>query len=238
MNSLSNSFAYVLAQTLAVISVFLPKMLAALFVFVIGLFLAKLGRKILVKVFSAINVSGIINKTPLQLAFEGQNIGSGVERVVVGAVYWLLILVVIHATAGILEIHSLTLVIEKVLNYIPQVLSALIVLGFGMILAGFIESIVKSAARNLGIHNSILIGKIASYVVMSVVALSALSELGIAKEFISIIFIGLVSSVSLASALAIGLGGKDTVSRALGDWYDKTTSKPIEETAPPKKKSA
>ncbi len=238
MNSLSNSFAYIFAQTLAVVSVFLPRMLAALFVFITGLFLAKLGRKILVKVFSAINVSGIINKTPLQLAFEGQNIGSGVERVVVGAVYWLLILVVIHATAGILEIYSLTLVIEKVLNYIPQILSALIVLGFGMVLAGFIESVVKSAARNLGIHNSILIGKIASYVVMSVVALSALSELGIAKEFITIIFIGLVSSVSLASALAIGLGGKDTVNRALSDWYDKTTNKPTEESLHSKKKPA
>lgn len=238
MNSFSTTFAYIFAQSLAVVSVFLPRIIAAFFVFVIGLFLAKLGRKILAKVFSAINVSGLINKTPLQLAFEGQNIGFGVERVIVGAIYWLLILVVIHATAGILEIRSLTLVIEKVLNYIPQILSAFFVLGFGMLLAGFIESIVKSAARNLGIHNSILIGKIASYVVMSIVALSALSELGIAKEFITIIFIGLVSSVSLASALAIGLGGKDTINRALTEWYDKTTNKPIEEPVQPKKKTA
>lgn len=238
MNSLSNSFAFIFAQSLEIVSVFLPRLLAALFVFVVGLFLAKLGRKVLAKVFAAINVSGLINKTPLQLAFEGQNIGHGVERVVLGAVYWLLILVVIHATAGILEIRSLTLVIEKVLNYIPQILSALIVLGFGMLLAGFIESIVKSAARNLGIHNSILIGKVASYVVMSIVALSALSELGIAKEFITIIFIGLVSSVSLASALALGFGAKDTVNRALGDWYDRTTSRTGEASIPSKKKAA
>lgn len=224
MNNLSNTFAYVVAQSLEVVSVFLPRVIAAVFVLVIGMMLAKLGRKLLSKIFSAINVSGIINKTPLQLAFEGQNIGSGVERVVVGIVYWLLILVVIHATAGILEIRSLTLVIEKVLNYIPQIVSAVFVLGFGMLLAGFIESVVKTGARNLGIHNSILIGKIASYVVMSVIALSALSELGIAKEFITIIFVGLVSSVSLASALAIGLGGKDVVNRALSDWYDRTTN--------------
>lgn len=238
MNNLSNSFAYVFAQSLAVISIFLPRILAAIFVCIVGLLLAKLGRKILTKVFAAINVSGIINKTPLQLAFEGQNIGSGVEKLVVGALYWLMILVVIHATAGILEIHSLTLVIEKVLNYIPQILSALVVLGFGLLLAGLIESVVKGAARNLGIHNSILMGKIASYVVISVVALSALSELGIAKEFITIIFIGLVSSASLASALALGLGSKDVVNKVLSNWYERTLSKPLDPVAPIKKKTA
>ena len=56
---------------------------------------------------------------------------------------------------------------------------------------------------------------------MVVTVLAAISELGIAQEFILIIFIGFVVMISLGFGLALGLGGKDLVSKILNDWYKK-----------------
>ncbi len=228
MNNPTSYVAFVISQSLEVISVFLPRLAAAFVVFALGVLLAKLARKVLIKILSAANFSIFLKKTPIQLAFEGQDIGAHIERLVVGVVYWLLLLMTVHASAAILEITSVTLVIEKVLNYLPQVLSAFIVLSFGLLLAGLVESVVKAASRGIGIHNSILLGKIASYSVVTIAALSSLSELGIAKEFVTILFVGFVSSAALASALAIGLGSKELVQKVLGEWHDKNFSKPTE----------
>lgn len=236
MNNSTSYLAYVTAQTLAVISSFLPRLLAALILLGLGILLAKLVRQLLSRILQATNLSQLLNKTPLQLAFENQNVGEYITRFIVGAIYWLLILLAIHASSTVLGLISVTLILEKVLNYVPQILSALVVLGFGMLLAGLVESVVKGAARGIGVHNAILLGKVASYAVVTIAALSSLSELGIAKEFINILFIGFVSSLSLAAALALGLGSKDTVHRLLSSWYERNFTKEVESDKPQSKK--
>jgi hypothetical protein len=62
-------------------------------------------------------------------------------------------------------------------------------------------------------------GKIASYTVVTIAALAALSELNIAENFINILFIGFVAMLALGFGLAIGLGGKDLVAVMLTDWH-------------------
>ena len=61
--------------------------------------------------------------------------------------------------------------------------------------------------------------KVSSYLVMTLSVMAAISELGIASEFIMILFIGMVSALALGVGLAVGLGGKDLVSRLLEKWY-------------------
>lgn len=238
MNNPTTYLASLTAQSLAIISNFVPRLLAAVVLFGLGILLAKLVRQLLSRILKAVNLSAFLNKTPLQLAFENQNVGDYIERFIVGAVYWLMLLLAVHASASVLQLTSVTLILEKVLNYLPQIASALAVLGFGMLLAGLIESLVKGAARGIGIHNAILLGKGASYAVVTIAALSSLSELGIAKEFITILFIGFISSVSLATALALGLGSREMVQRLLNDWYTKNFTKPEELVKPVAKKRA
>jgi len=49
----------------------------------------------------------------------------------------------------------------------------------------------------------------------------AISELGIAKEFILVLFVGFVSFLALGMGLALGLGGQHMVKKMLDDWYGK-----------------
>jgi hypothetical protein len=50
-------------------------------------------------------------------------------------------------------------------------------------------------------------------------ALVAIGELGIAKEFINILFIGFIAMLALAFGLAFGLGAKEVVREVLENWY-------------------
>jgi len=222
MTQLFASWSTISSQFLLSFGLFLPRLVGALAVFFIGILLAKYLRQLLHKLLGAINLAGMVGQTPVQAALDNPEVGKKIEATIANLIYWLALLLVLHTTAAVLNISSITLLIEKILNYLPQVLSAVLILGFGVILAGLVESLVKGAVRSIGISQAIWLGKISSYLVICIAVLSSLSELGIAKDFITILFIGFISTLSLALGLALGLGGKDTIHKLLTRWYDQT----------------
>jgi hypothetical protein len=221
--TLQASFQYLLLQTTQSLSLLLPKILGALTALVVGVILAKVARSGIRKLFQAINFAGFVNKTPLQLAFGEENIGDKIVLTLSNLFYWLTMLVIIYTIVSILGLGSVTLVLEKILGYIPNVISAMFILLFGVLVAGWVESLVKGAIKTIDMKTGRLLGKVSGYFVITLTTMTALSELGIAAEFLTIVFIGFVAMLSLGFGLAIGLGGKTLVEKILNDLYEKNT---------------
>lgn len=204
--------------------IFLPKLLIAFFVLILGAALARTFKKVSVKLMETLRLSTAFKKTPFEQFLNSAEIGNKVEEVIGSILYWLVMLIVIHTTVSILGLTSLSILIGRILSYLPSLLSAVIILFFGLLISGVVESLVKGAVKSVDGRSSRLLGKISSYAVMVITVLAVISELGIAQEFIFILFVGFVVTVSLAFGLAFGLGGKDVVSMALTEWYKKTKS--------------
>lgn len=219
--TLQDSWNYLLATTLTSLGFLLPRIVGALTALVVGVVLAKLVRSIIVKILRAITFSKFVNKTPLQLALQNDNLGQRIEENIANLFYWLSVLVVVYIMVAILGLGSVTIVLEKILGYIPNVISAMFIVLFGFLVAGWVESLVKGAVRTIDQRASRLAGKVASYFVVGLASITALSELGIAQEFLTIVFVGFVAMLALGFGLAIGLGGKTVVERILLDWYEK-----------------
>jgi hypothetical protein len=211
-------------QVLTDLVIFLPKLLIAFLVLLIGAALARTFRKVVVKLMETLRLSSAFKKTPIEHFLKDAELGGKIEDVIGSVLYWLVMLVVIHTTVNILGLTSLTVLIGRILSYLPSLFSAVIIIFFGILIAGLVESLVKGAIKSIDGKSSRLLGRISSYAVMVITVLAAISELGIASEFIFIIFIGFVVTVSLALGLAFGLGGKDVVSMVLSQWYKKTKS--------------
>jgi hypothetical protein len=219
--TLQESLNFLALQTSQSLSLLLPKILGALTALVIGVILAKMVKGVVKKILKTINFASFVNKTPLQLAFEGDNIGERIVFTISNLFYWLTMLVIIHTIVSILGLGSITVVLEKILGYIPNVISAMFIMLFGVLVAGWVESLVKGAIKTIEPKTGRLLGKVASYFVITLTAMTAFSELGIAAEFLTIVFVGFVAMLSLGFGLAIGLGGKDLVGKILNDLYDK-----------------
>lgn len=218
-----SSFQFLATQTMQSLSLLLPKILGALTALVVGVILAKVVKGLVKRVLKTINFAGFINKTPLQLAFEGSNIGERIVFTISNLFYWLTMLVIIHTIVSILGLGSITIILERILGYIPNVISAMFILLFGVLVAGWVESLVKGAIKTIEPKTGRLLGKVSGYFVITLTTMTAFSELGIAAEFLTIVFIGFVAMLSLGFGLAIGLGGKDLVGKILNDLYDKQT---------------
>lgn len=216
-----DTFSLVVTEFLAEAGAFLPRALAALLVLIIGGALAQGLKKLVVKLFETIRVSSAVEKTPIEHFLKNAELSTRIEVVLGSVFYWLLMLVVFHTVVTILGLTSLSVLLERVLAYLPRIISAVIVLFFGVLLAGLVESLVKGAIRSIDNRAGRLLGKLSGYLVMVIASLAAVSELGIARDFILVLFIGFVTMIALGGGLAIGLGGKTVVEQMLGHWYDQ-----------------
>lgn len=221
------SFQLGSAYAIAQFSTFFPRLLAAALVLFIGILCAKVIKKAVFKTFEAFRVSKIVEKTPLELFFSGAGIGPKIEELLSGIAYWAVVFLVFYTSVSILGLTPLTMVMDGILGYIPHIFSAFLIFFFGVLMAGVVESVIKGSLRSFDVATVRLIAKLVSYMVVAIATLAAISELGIASDFLTILFGGLVFAFSLGAGLAIGLGGQDTVRAVLADWYKRT--KPAKE---------
>ncbi len=217
------SLNVLLADTLTAIASFVPRFLAAALLFFSGLFIARLLKRLCTKALKTVRVSALIENTPVEHFLENANLDT-FDQVLGSIVYWLVMLLVLQSMVAVMGLTPLTVLLDGIIGYLPDIFAAIVVLFIGVLLAGLVESVVKGAIRSLDSGSGRILGTVASYVVMIVAVMAAITELGIASEFILILFVGFVAALSLGAGLALGLGGKTIVSQLLEDWYSRLRS--------------
>lgn len=201
------------------LATFIPNLLGALLVLVIG-WLAGSWLKILVsKILGAVQLNALITGTAIDSFLKKAEIRGRIEDILGSTVRWLTIFIFFIAAINILGLSTVSQVLNNILSYMPKVFSAAIVLLAGVLLAGLVESLVKGAVGSVAVSVSRFLGKLASWIVMIFATLAAISELGIAANFINTLITGTIAMLSLGLGLALGLGSKDLVKEILTEWY-------------------
>lgn len=224
MNNFSlwqQSVSSVANDTFGVTLNFLPNIIGGLLAFLLGIWLGNWAQKLLVKSLELVKFENLTKDTRLKEFLHKAEVTQKLEVILGSFVKWVIMLIFFIAATNILGLNTVATLLGGILSYIPNVVAAVIVLAIGVLLGGVVERLVKGALASVDLKTSRLMGKVASYTVITIAILVAFSELHIAENFINILFIGFVAMLSLGFGLAIGLGAKDTIARLLADWYSE-----------------
>lgn len=200
---------------------FLPSFFGALIIFLFGLILAKWSKTLIIKVLGVIKLDKLLRKGGLEPYFRKADVRVKAEEFIGEVIRWLVIVVFFMAAINVLGLTTVSGVLSTLLGYLPNIISAVLVLTIGILLAGLVENLVKGTVNQVDKKTSRLLSKIASYLVVIVAALAAINELGIAQSLINTLFVGVVATLTLGIGLALGLGAKNLVSQMLLDWYKR-----------------
>ena len=207
------------SSVLSRLAIFIPNLLGAILILIIG-WLAGAWLKFLVsKILGAVKLNALITGTAVDSFLKKAEIRGKIEDILGSTVRWLTIFIFFIAAVNILGLSTVSQVLNNILAYMPKVFSAAIVLLAGVLLAGLVESLVKGAVGSVAVSFSRFLGKLASWIVMIFATLAAISELGIAANFINTLITGTIAMLSLGLGLALGLGSKDIVKEILTEWY-------------------
>lgn len=194
---------------------FVPELVVALLIFAIGWVLAALIEKVVESLFKALKVDAALRSAGLEDVVKraGYNLNSGLF---VGAlVKWFIIVVFLMASFGILGLDQVNAFLGQVVNYIPQVIVAVLILMVAVVVAGALQKVVVASAKAGHVKSAELLGRVTKWAIWIFAVLTALITLGIAPSLIQMILTAVFAGAALALGLAFGLGGKDVAARLI-----------------------
>jgi hypothetical protein len=208
-------------QMLAKILAYLPILLGALIILIVGWIVAKLIRRAVDWLLKAVRFDVMANKTGITEVLRKGDLKITASQVVSGLVYWLIIIMVLVMTVDALGLPKASDILASVFAYVPKVIVALLVLIVAMFLAGFVSGIVRTACGNANLPNPELIAGISRWAIIIFAVTIAMEELGIAPLLVGTAFNIILGGVVLALALAFGLGGKDAAAKYVEELRKK-----------------
>lgn len=203
-----------LQEVWATVASFLPLLIGAFVVFILGWIVAVAVGKIVEQIIRSLRVDALLSKLELEKGLEraGWKLDSG--AFVGGLVRWFLIVVFLLAAANILGLTQVSDFLRDVLLYIPNVVVAALILIITALVASVVEHAVRGSIEAAG-HRSALAGVVTRWSIWIFAIVAVLLQLGIAAPLIQTVVTGLVAAIALAFGLAFGLGGKDTAAEFL-----------------------
>lgn len=149
------------------------------------------------------------------VSLAGWTRSGSASNLVASAAYWTVLAVGLLLGLTALDAALPSQFALSVLEYVPHLLAALAILVAGSVIARFLARAILIESVNMGVQYARLLSLTVKWLVLIVAAAMALDHIGIGRTVLLLAFGILFGGVVLAIALAVGLGARDAVTRAL-----------------------
>ncbi len=208
-------------QMLTKILAYLPTLLGALIILIVGWLVAKAIKGIIDGLLKVVRFDALADKAGISRVLEKGDIKISAREVVSRLVYWLIMIMVLVMAVDALGLPKASDVLTSLFAYVPRVIAALLVLVVAMFLASFVSRIVHTAAGNANMPRPELFAGATRWAIIIFAATIALVQLGIASFLVTTAFNIILAGIVLALAIAFGLGSKDAVARYLEELKER-----------------
>ncbi len=196
-----------------------PKIIGALVVFLLGWLVAKMIRSMIKVAFTKMGIDKLGDKLNEIEIVDKTNINIKISTLMSSIVYYIVILFVIMVSTAILDLDAVSELVVSIVEFVPKLLTALVILILGTLLADGLKKVVYTACNSLGIPSAKLISSFLFYFLIVNILISALAQAEINTEFLSTNISILISGLVLAFAIGYGLSSKNTMSNYLASFY-------------------
>jgi hypothetical protein len=183
---------------------FLPNLLGALLILLVGLALAKGLEQIVARLLKMVRLDRLAQETKLDDVLRKGGIRDSLSELIGSLVYWLGILLVVMSALNALNLTVAADLLARVVAYLPNVIAAVFILVLGIFASVFVGTTVRTTAKSVGLKAAGMVSQITQVVIIIFASVAALEQLGI--QFVGDVFKIILLGISLGFALAYGLG--------------------------------
>ena len=202
---------------------FVPSILGALAILLIGGMLAKLLEQLIVRGLKLISLDKIADQIQLSTMLARGGIRRRLSELIGAVVYWIVMLAFVMTALNALNLTVAAELFQHIVAFLPNVIAAVFILIVGVFAAAFLAATVRTAASNSGIVQAQLLGQAVQTVMVAFAVVAALQQLKI--QFVGEVFLIILGGMSLGCALAFGLGCKDLAGRWVNDVIAQLNTK-------------
>jgi hypothetical protein len=206
-------------QFLQQTAAFLPHLVSAMAIVLIGWLVAKAVRFALEKALRAVNFNVLTERAGTDHFLQLGGLHGDTTTVFGLFAYWVVILAALIAAFNALQLPYITELLQRIEYFMPKVLVAMLVVVCGSYFARFVGEAVNTYCVDAQIPDADILGKIARYLIMTFVVMIALSQVEVGGDIVQRTFLIILAGLVLALALAFGLGGRDWAATMLERWW-------------------
>lgn len=196
---------------------FIPSLVGAVVVFVIGWILAMALGRVAARLLQALQVDKIFDQLGVMRAVHKAGIDWEFSGFIGWLVKWFLLIAFFLAAADILGLSAVAGFLGAVLGYIPNILVAALILLIAALLAEFLDKLVKASMQAADFMAPNLVGLVIRWSIWIFAFVAVLDQLGVATTIVNTFFMGLVAMLAVGGGLALGLGGQGVAK----EWIEK-----------------
>ncbi len=193
------------------------KVFFAILIFVVGYIICKMIYKAIKKALEKVGIDKIGEKLNEIDIVQKANMEIKISAVLSKIIYYFLMLfVAVAATSEMPEISNL---IVDILNFIPKLIMALIVLVIGILIADALRKMVNTGLKSLGVPSAGIISSVVFYFLFINIVIISLSQAEINTEFLSQNISIIIAGIVAAFAIGYGLASKDVMANMIASFY-------------------
>lgn len=198
-------------ETINEMIILLPKILEGLAVFLFGWLIGWFVQWVFVKMGEKLRLSYVWKKTGFAHLLKEADIKSSPSQLVGTFLKATIIMFFLRQSMQIMGFTEIEEFLGQIINLIPDIIVALVILLFAISAAEMTSSVIKNLL-GIGDENARkIIAIVAKNILIAFGIMAALVQVHIAEELVQTLFTALVAMLALAGGLAFGLGGKDFV---------------------------
>ena len=191
---------------------FLPHLVGAIALLLIGIIIVRLLARALIKALKAVGLDEQADRAGVNRVLDRAGLGSSLAVVIGRAIRIALEIVVVFAALSLLGLAFLSDSLNKGIQELPKLLIAAALLLVGVVLAGYARERGDRLSEQMDLP--VPVGRIAQVTVLAIFAVIALAQIAVSTGVLLLLVGILLAGATATLALAFGLGARD-VARAL-----------------------
>lgn len=204
-----------LANAVNLILTFIPRLIGFLIILIVGWIIAALLSRAVTWLLRKIGFDRMSDRIGLTRFEQRMGVRLDSAGILGKIVFWFILLIFLVPAADALGLTAVSNVLNTLVDYIPNVFVAILVLFLGALAATVVADLVRGATASANIGNPNIFAGIARWAIIGFAALIALEQLQISPVLLNELFGAIVAAVAIAFGLAFGLGGQDAARRWL-----------------------
>lgn len=211
--SLSITYEELTAQIISIA----PQLIGALAILIVGWIIALILRVVTRKLVRGFD--SLFNTLAKKGGARQEAIKRSYAKVVSRIVFWIVMLFFIAAAANLLGWNMFSTWMDKIITYLPNLVSGLLIILAGFILSGIARAGIVNTTSSAGISQGSMLARIAQIVILFTAMVVGIEQIGINVDFLTNVLIVVVGVLLFGGALAFGLGAKTLVANIIGAQY-------------------
>ena len=205
----------------AVLLAVIPAILKALVIILVGYILAKIIRNLLRRLLEAVGIDKLADRLTSIELFANSNFNIVPSTIISSAAYYFINIIFIMAAVEAMGLRIISDLLNDLITYIPNGVTALVVLVFGIILADAVKKVIYETCRSLGIAAGNLIANVIFYFILLNIVLIALRQAQLQTEFMEENITVILAGVAGAFAIGYGLAARHVMGSLLASFYNR-----------------